>query len=189
MPIKRLLAELLFNPAYHATIRHAHAALALEWHVQAGDLTGAEATAQEMPYWDTRGEEFGKIAKAHLTNGNVAKARQLADTMRNAYAWPGVMRAIAETQFRAGAVSEAKQTLMAAQQNLRTWHHGDHWNGYPREEALFAIVQAQLSIGDITGANQTARSITRPEYQNQALSAIEKLAAGAGTARKDVDQV
>lgn len=145
--------------------------------VQAGDLVGAEATAQAMPYWDTRGEEVGKIAQAYLTRGDVAKAQQLAATMRNAYAWPGLMEAIAQAQVRAGAAREAWETLVAAQQHVQTWSAGDHWNGYPREEALCQLVQAQLRLGDVTGATQTARSIARPEYQSQALRAIAALVA------------
>lgn len=156
--------------------------------VQAGDLAGAEATAQAMPYWDARGDEVGKIAKAHLTKGDIAKAQQLAATMRNAYAWPSLTRAIAEALVRAGAPGEARQTLVAAQQHLQTWSAGDHWHGYPREDALCAIVQAQLSIGDVTGATHTAQSITRPEYQSQALRAVAELATSAAdTAHKDAD--
>jgi hypothetical protein len=145
--------------------------------VQAGDLAGAEATAQAMPYWDTRGEEVGKIAQAYLTRGDVAKAQQLAATLRSAYAWPGLMEAIAQAQVRAGAAREARATLAAAQQHVQTWSGGDHWNGYPREEALCQLVRAQMRLGDVTGATQTARSIARPEYQSQALKTIEALAA------------
>lgn len=140
--------------------------------VQAGDLAGAEATAQAVPYPDTQGEVIGQIAKAHLTKGDIAKAQQLAATMRYAYAWPGLTRAIAEAQLLAGAATEARQTLTAAQQHVRTWSDGDHWNGYPREEALCEIVQAQLGIGDVAGATHTAEGIARPEYQSRALQLL-----------------
>lgn len=140
--------------------------------MQAGDLAGAEATAQAMPYWDAQGEVLGKIAKAHLTRGDIAKAQQLAAAMSYAYVWPGLTRAIAEAQLQAGAASEARQTLTAAQQHLQTWSDGDHWNGYPREEALCEIVQAQLRIGDVSGATHTAEGITRPEYRSRALQLL-----------------
>ena len=140
--------------------------------MQAGDLAGAEATAQGMPYHDVQGEVLGKIAKAQLTKGNIAKAQQLAATMSYAYAWPSLTRAIAEAQLLAGAASEARQTLTAAQQHLQTWSNGDHWNGYPREEALCEIVQAQLSIGDVAGATRTAEGIARPEYRNRAVQLL-----------------
>ena len=156
--------------------------------MQAGDLAGAEATAQAMPYWDAQGEVLGKIAKAQLTRGDIAKAQQLAATMSYAYAWPDLTRAIAEAQLLAGAAHEARQTLTAAQQHLQTWSDGDHWNGYPRENALCEIVQAQLNIGDAAGATHTAQNITRPEEQRQALRAIsEHDATAADTARKGAD--
>jgi hypothetical protein len=156
--------------------------------VQAGDLAGAEATAQAMPYQDTQGGVLGGIAKAHLTRGDIAKAQQLAATMSYAYAWSSLTRAIAEAQLRAGAASEARQTLTAAQQHLQTWSEGDHWNGYPREDALCQIVQAQLSISDVAGATYTAQSITRPEEQSRALRTItEHTSNAADTARKGAD--
>lgn len=154
--------------------------------VQAGDLAGAEATAQGMPYHDAQGEVLGKVAKAHLAKGDLAKAQQLAATISYTYAWPALTRAIAEAQAQAGAASEAQQTLTAAQQHLQTWNDGDHWNGYPRENALLQIVEAQLRIGDTAGAAQTAFSITRSEEQRHALRLLDQWAANAADpAHKD----
>jgi hypothetical protein len=71
---------------------------------------------------------------------------------------------------------------------LQTWSDGDHWNGYPREEALYQIVQAQLSIGDLPGATQTARSMTQPTEQNRAFRAIQERApTAADNAHQDAD--
>lgn len=143
--------------------------------LQAGDVAGAEATAQGMPYPDAQGDVLGKVAKVHLTRGNLAKAQELAATISYTNAWPSLTSAIAEVQARAGAAQEARQTLTAAQQHLQTWSDGDHWNGYPREEALYQIVQAQLSIGDLPGATQTALSMSQPAEQNRAFRAIQEL--------------
>ena len=140
--------------------------------MQAGDLAGAEATAQGMPYWDAQGEVLGKVAKAHLTRGDLAKAQQLAATISYAYAWPSLTRAIAEAQAQAGAADAARQTLTAAQQHLQTWSDGDHWNGYPREDALCEIVQAQLRIGDVLGATHNAEGIAQPEYRSRAMQLL-----------------
>ena len=125
-----------------------------------------------MPYWDAQGEVLGKVAKAHLTRGDLAKAQQLAATISYAYAWPSLTRAIAEAQAQAGAADAARQTLTAAQQHLQTWSDGDHWNGYPREDALCEIVQAQLRIGDVLGATHNAEGIAQPEYRSRAMQLL-----------------
>lgn len=140
--------------------------------LQAGDLAGAAFTAQGMPYWDTRGEMLGKIIQAYLTTGDVGNAQHLAATITNSFACPNAMRAIAEAQVRAGAAAEARQTLEAAQQQVQTWGEGGPKMGYPRDYYLRDIVEAQISIGDLAAANQTAQTIALPEYREQALRAV-----------------
>lgn len=138
----------------------------------AGDLTRAKASAQRIPYDDPRGEAVLSIMQAHLQRGDVATAQQLATSIPYANSWPAAVQAIAAAQAQAGADEAARQTLVAAQQHLQTWSEGDSRMGYPRAYYLAELVRAQLAIGDRTGAQQTAQTITVPEYQARALQVV-----------------
>ena len=138
----------------------------------AGELTSAEASAQHIPYEDPRGEAVLSIVQAHLQQGDMATAQQLATTIPYATSWPAAVQAIAAAQAQAGNDEAARQTLVAAQQHLQTWSEGDSRMGYPRAYYLAELVRAQLAIGDRAGAEQTAQTITVPEYRARALQAV-----------------
>jgi hypothetical protein len=136
--------------------------------VQAGELLAAVATAQRLSYADMKGDIIGAVIQVLLQQGDIAGAQWLAATVTG-FEYVGVLKRIAEAQHQAGDTAAARRTLGQAQERAQGFGEGDMKNGYFRSYYLREVVEAQLHVGDVIGATQTAQLIDRPEYQSQAL--------------------
>lgn len=144
--------------------------------VQAGDLLAAVATAQRSRY--SRDELVGFVIKVLLQQGDVAGAQWLAATVMG-FQYVGIMQQLAEAQQQAGHAEAARQTLVQARERAQGFDKGDMKNGYFRSFYLNNIVEAQLRLGDVAGATQTAQLIDEREYRDQAAEALEAWTATA----------
>ncbi len=152
--------------------------------VQAGELLAAVATAQRLPYDDTRGDLIGAVVKVLLQRGDVAGAQWLAATVTG-FRYVGVMKQIAEVQ-QAGDREAAQYTLVQARERAEGFSEGDPKSGYFRSYYLSDIAKAQVQLGDVAGATHTAQLITHQEERGWAFRAIEEHTANAAdTARRD----
>ena len=137
--------------------------------VQAGELLAATATAQRsQPY---KNEILGAVIKVLLQQGDVTGAQWLAATVTG-FGYVSVMEQIAEAQHQAGGTEAAWLTLSRARESAESFYVGDIKMGYPRSYYLAHIVAAQLHVGDVAGATQTAQLIDQPDDQSRALGLI-----------------
>ena len=99
-----------------------------------------------------------------------------------------VMKQIFEAQQQAGYVEAVRHSLVQAREYAEGFDEGDMKNGYFRSYYLSDIVAAQLGLGDVAGATETAQLIDRPEDQSRALRLIQELTLNAAsTARRAAD--
>lgn len=145
--------------------------------VQAGDLLGAVATAQGLRYADTKGEVLAAVIQVLLQRGDLAGPQWLAATVTG-FGYVAIMKQIAEAQQQAGDPEAARRTLGQARERAQGFSEGDMKNGYFRSYYLGDIVAAQLRVGDVVGATQTAQLIDQPDDQHRALRLIEEQDAG-----------
>lgn len=145
--------------------------------VQADDLLGAVATAQGLRYADTKGEVLAAVIQVLLQRGDVAGPQWLAATVTG-FGYVGIMKQIAEAQQQAGDPEAARRTLGQARERAQGFSEGDMKNGYFRSYYLGDIVAAQLRVGDVAGATQTAQLIDQPDDQSRALRLIGEQDAG-----------
>lgn len=138
--------------------------------VQAGELLAAVATAQRLPYADTKGDVLAAVIQVLVQRGDISGAQWLAATVTD-FRYVDVMKQLVEAQQQAGHVEAARHGLVQAREYAEGFDEGDMKNGYPRSYYLADIVKAQLSLEDVAGATQTAQLIDRTEYQ--AARAIE----------------
>ena len=144
--------------------------------VQAGELLAAVATAQRLPYADTKGDIIGTVIQALVQQDDIAAAQWLAATVTG-FRYVSVMKQIAAAQQQAGDVEAARRTLVQAREYAEGFSEGDTKNGYFRSYYLSDIAQAQVQVGDVAGATHTAQLITHQEEREWALRAIAKGAA------------
>ena len=155
--------------------------------VQAGELLAAVATAQRLSYADTKGDTIGAVIEVLLQRSDITGAQWLAATVTG-FRYVSVMKQIAEAQQQAGEVEAAQRTLVQAREYAEGFSEGDSRSGYFRSYYLSDIAKAQVQLGDVAGATDTAQLITHQEEQSWALRAIEEWTANAaGTAHKDAD--
>lgn len=153
--------------------------------VQAGELLAAVATAQRLPYADTKGSVLRAVIQVLVQRGDIAAAQWLAATVTG-FQYVDVMKQIAAAQQQAGDVEAGRHTLIQAREYAKGFSEGDMKNGYFRAHYLSDIAKAQVHLGDVAGAKHTAQLITRQEEQEWALRAIaEATANAAGTGHQD----
>jgi hypothetical protein len=153
--------------------------------VQAGELLAAVATVQRLRYTDTKGEMIKSIVQVLVQRGDIAGGEWLAATVTG-FPYVGVMEVIATAQQRAGNAEAARHALVRAREYAEGFSEGDMKNGYFRSYYLSDIVEAQLRLGDVAGATDTAQLIDRPEDQSRALGLIAN-ANAADTGHKAAD--
>ena len=148
--------------------------------VQAGELLAAVATAQRLPYEDTKGDLVGAVIAALLQRGDLAGAQWLAATVTG-FRYVSVMQQIAEAQQQAGDTEAARRTLVQTRVYAERFGEGDSRSGFFRSYYLSEIAKAQVRLGDVAGATDTAQLITHQEEQSWALRAIAEGAAHENT--------
>ena len=151
--------------------------------VQAGELLAAVATAQRLPYADTKGDVIGTVIQALVQRDDIAAAQWLAATVTG-FRYVSVMKQIAAAQQQAGDVEAARRTLVQARVYAEGFGEGDSRSGYFRSYYLSDIAKAQVQVGDVAGATHTAQLITHQEEREWALRAVAE-----GTAREDTDPI
>lgn len=139
--------------------------------VQAGELLAAVATAQRLPYADTKGDLIGEVVQVLLQRGDVTGAQWLAATVTG-FRYVSVMKQIAEAQRQAGDIEAAQRTLVQAREYAEGFSEGDSRNGFFRSYYLSDIAKAQVQVGDVAGATHTAQLITHQEERGWALKFI-----------------
>ncbi len=130
--------------------------------VQAGELLAAVATAQRLPYADTKGEVLGTVIEVLLQRSDMAGAQWLAATVTG-FRYVDVMKRIAAAQLQAGDVEAARRTLIQARERAESFDDGDMKNGYFRSHYLSDIAKAHVQVGNMAGATYTAQFITHHE--------------------------
>lgn len=148
--------------------------------VQAGELLAAVATAQRLPYADTKGDIIGTVIQALVQRDEIAAAQWLAATVTG-FRYVSVMKQIATAQQQAGDVEAARRTLVQARVYAEEFGEGDSRSGYFRSYYLSDIAKAQVQLGDVAGATDTAQLITHQEEQSWALRAIAEGTAPENT--------
>ena len=143
--------------------------------VQAGELLAAVATAQRLPYADTKGDIIGTVIQALVQRDEIAAAQWLAATVTG-FRYVSVMKQIATAQQQAGDVEAARRTLMQARVYAEGFGEGDSRSGYFRSYYLSDIAKAQVQAGDVVGATHTAQLITHQEEREGALQLIANAA-------------
>lgn len=140
--------------------------------IQAGDLFGAVTTARGLnyPYQDKITEA---VIELLLQQGDLAGAEWVV-TIVAGFSCVYWLEKIAQEQQQGGHLEAARRTLVRARERAQAFSEGDMKNGYFRSYYLSDIVVAQLGLGDVAGATQTAQLIDRPEYQEQAARAINE---------------
>ena len=151
--------------------------------VQAGELLAAVATAQRLPYADTKGDVIGTVIQALVQRDEIAAAQWLAATVTG-FRYVSVMKQIATAQQQAGDVEAARRTLVQARVYAEEFGEGDSRSGYFRSYYLSDIAKAQVQVGDVAGAAHTAQLITHQEEREWALRAVAE-----GTAHEDTDPI
>jgi len=136
------------------------------------DKALAKLLAQPREVVETPQETVLRELRSHLSRGELAEAQQLATSLRTTTSYPSALLAIAEAQHARGDNEAAQQTLRTLQQQVQQWGEGDSRTGYPRAYYLLEVVQAQLRVGDVAGATQTAQLITIAEYWQRAEQAL-----------------
>lgn len=141
--------------------------------VQAGELLAAVATAQRLPYADTKGDVIGTVIQALVQRDEIAAAQWLAATVTG-FRYVSVMKQIATAQQQAGDMEAAWRTLVQARVYAEGFGEGDSRSGYFRSYYLsdIAKAQVQVQVGDVAGATHTAQLITHQEEQGWALKYI-----------------
>lgn len=99
---------------------------------------------------------FDKIGRAQAKAGDPAGARATAGRLASYYYEAGIQLAIADFQIQAGNISEAKETLAAAQKTIDLIPTPEN-KSYTQQEA--AKVRAKLDAAGVAGSAQ--QSITR----------------------------
>ena len=70
----------------------------------------------------------------------------------------------------------ARRTLVQARERAEGFSEGDPKNGYFRSYYLSDIAKAQVQLGDVAGATDTAQLITHQEERDGALGLIANAA-------------
>ncbi len=151
--------------------------------VQAGELLAAVATAQRLPYADTKGDIIGTVIQALVQRDEIAAAQWLAATVTG-FRYVSVMKQIATAQQQAGDVEAARRTLVQTRVYAEGFGEGDSRSGFFRSYYLSEIAKAQVRLGDVAGATDTAQLITHQEEQSWALRAIAE-----GTAHENAGPI
>ena len=91
---------------------------------------------------------------------------------------------IAEAQQQAGDTEAARRTLVQARVYAEGFGEGDSRSGFFRSYYLSEIAKAQVQVGDVAEATDTAQLITHQEERGWALRAIAE-----GTAHENTGPV
>jgi len=130
---------------------------------KAGDIAGAQRTADGIQDEKARDEAHKAIAWSQAYAGDIAGAQKTADGIQDARRKDSARQTIAWLQARAGDIAGAQRTADSIQ------------DASDKDLAQKAIAEAQAKAGDFAGAQKTVDSI-RSEYSK-------------GNTQKDIAQV
>ena len=155
-----------------------------------GDIAGALGNARSIAGFTSRLSAFAKIAKVQLDAGDRGgAARSIVEVQSN-------VRSIANIEVNKAAKLEAEATRAAAQTTASSFSTSmaelaDNVEKYSAsilgrldkrilELSLRSITELRVQLGDVTGAWNTARSITDESTRALIVSGIAKAQAEAG---------
>ena len=139
--------------------------------VQAGDLPAAIATSRPISYTNSREEVVEAVIKVLLTQGEVVAALLLAATVVG-FGYVSIHELIATTQQQLGHAEAARRTLLLARDYAHSIDLENAIDGYYQSFYLGHVAKAQVRLGDVTGAIQTAHLINEPNTRQATLEAI-----------------
>lgn len=118
-----------------------------------GAIFRAETLARRFSFWSHREPALEAITLAYVAAGEVDRAQSVADVMDSQYSHKvQAMVAVATALTRDGDHDLARQIVAQAAEIGRDL-------SYSKDSALLLVIRAQIELGDIANAEQTASAI------------------------------